>query len=92
MRGAAETVKKVSLELGGNAPFIVMDDANLQQAAAGLVQSKFRNAGQTCICTNRVFVHEEVAEEFTQLFKNELDKLKVGNGLDQGIDIGPLIF
>ncbi len=91
MRGAAETVKKVSLELGGNAPFIVMDDANLQKAAAGLVQSKFRNAGQTCICTNRVFVHEGVAEEFTQLFKNELDKLKVGNGLDQEVDIGPLI-
>ncbi len=91
MRGAAETVKKVSLELGGNAPFIVMDDANLAKAAAGLVQSKFRNAGQTCICTNRVYVQESVAEEFTMLFQAELEKLKVGNGLDEGIDIGPLI-
>jgi succinate-semialdehyde dehydrogenase/glutarate-semialdehyde dehydrogenase len=91
MRGAAETVKKVSLELGGNAPFIVMDDANLVKAAAGLVQSKFRNAGQTCICTNRIYVQESVADEFVQLFKTELEKLKVGNGLEEGIDIGPLI-
>lgn len=91
MRGAAETVKKVSLELGGNAPFIVMDDANLAKAAAGLVQSKFRNAGQTCICTNRVYVQEGVAEEFTKLFQTELEKLKVGNGLEDGVDIGPLI-
>ncbi|MDR4948994.1 NAD-dependent succinate-semialdehyde dehydrogenase [Neobacillus cucumis] len=91
MRGAAENVKKVSLELGGNAPFIVMDDANLAKAAKGLVQSKFRNAGQTCICTNRVYVQESVADEFIKLFQVELEKLKVGNGLDEGTDIGPLI-
>ena len=91
MRGAAENVKKVSLELGGNAPFIVMDDANLEKAAVGLVQSKFRNAGQTCICTNRVYVQESVAEEFIKLFQAELEKLKVGNGLEEGVDIGPLI-
>lgn len=91
MRGAAENVKKVSLELGGNAPFIVMNDANLQKAAVGLVQSKFRNAGQTCICTNRVYVQEDVAEEFIKLFQTELEKLKVGNGLEEGTDIGPLI-
>ncbi len=91
MRGAAENVKKVSLELGGNAPFIVMDDANLSKAAIGLVQSKFRNAGQTCICTNRVYVQETVADEFIQLFQAELEKLKVGNGLEKGTDIGPLI-
>lgn len=91
MRGAADTVKKISLELGGNAPFIVMDDANLTKAAAGLVQSKFRNAGQTCICTNRIYVQENVAEEFVQLLKAELEKLKVGNGLEEGTDIGPLI-
>lgn len=91
MRGAAENVKKVSLELGGNAPFIVMDDANLAKAAVGLVQSKFRNAGQTCICTNRVYVQESVAEEFIKLFQAELEKLKVGNGLEEGTDIGPLI-
>jgi succinate-semialdehyde dehydrogenase / glutarate-semialdehyde dehydrogenase len=91
MRGAAENVKKVSLELGGNAPFIVMDDANLAKAAVGLVQSKFRNAGQTCICTNRVYVQEGVADEFNILFQAELEKLKVGNGLEEGTDIGPLI-
>ena len=91
MVGAAENVKKVSLELGGNAPFIVMDDANLSKAAVGLVQSKFRNAGQTCICTNRIYVQESVAEEFTALFTKELEKLKVGNGLEEGIDVGPLI-
>lgn len=91
MRGAAENVKKISLELGGNAPFIVMDDADLTKAAQGLVQSKFRNAGQTCICTNRVYVHEAVVDEFIGIFKNELAKLKVGNGLEAGIDVGPLI-
>jgi succinate-semialdehyde dehydrogenase/glutarate-semialdehyde dehydrogenase len=91
MRGAAENVKKISLELGGNAPFIVMDDADLAKAAVGLVQSKFRNAGQTCICTNRVYVQEGVAEKFTKLFQAELEKLKVGNGLEAGNDIGPLI-
>jgi succinate-semialdehyde dehydrogenase/glutarate-semialdehyde dehydrogenase len=91
MRGAAENVKKVSLELGGNAPFIVMEDANLAKAAIGLVQSKFRNAGQTCICTNRVYVQEAVAEQFITLFQIELEKLKVGNGLEEGTDIGPLI-
>lgn len=91
MKGAAENVKKISLELGGNAPFIIMDDANLVNAAKGLVQSKFRNAGQTCICTNRVFVQESVKDEFVRLFQTELEMLKVGNGLDEGVDIGPLI-
>ncbi|MBO9131152.1 NAD-dependent succinate-semialdehyde dehydrogenase [Bacillus sp. 165] len=91
MRGAAETVKKVSLELGGNAPFIVMDDADLEKAAKGLVQSKFRNAGQTCICTNRVYVHEAVKDQFINVFQKELAKLKVGNGLEEGVDVGPLI-
>lgn len=91
MRGAAENVKKVSLELGGNAPFIVMDDADLVKAAEGLVQSKFRNAGQTCICTNRVYVQEGISDDFLKLFQAELEKLKVGNGLEEGTDIGPLI-
>ncbi len=91
MRGAADTVKKMSLELGGNAPFIVMEDANLQKAAAEVILSKFRNAGQTCICTNRIYVQESVAEEFIGYFKQELEQLKVGNGLEEGIDIGPLI-
>ncbi|WP_141769951.1 NAD-dependent succinate-semialdehyde dehydrogenase [Bacillus massilinigeriensis] len=91
MRGAAETVKKVSLELGGNAPFIVMDDADIAKAAAGLIQSKFRNAGQTCICTNRVYVQKSIADEFTSLFQGQLEKLNVGDGLEAGVDIGPLI-
>ncbi|KKI89828.1 succinate-semialdehyde dehydrogenase [Bacillus sp. SA1-12] len=91
MKGAAEHVKKISLELGGNAPFIVMEDADLEKAAKGLIHSKFRNAGQTCICTNRIYVHESVQVQFVELFKKELSKLKVGNGLDEGTDIGPLI-
>ncbi|MEC1717294.1 NAD-dependent succinate-semialdehyde dehydrogenase [Schinkia azotoformans] len=91
MRGAAENVKKISLELGGNAPFIVMDDANLEKAAKGLMASKFRNAGQTCICTNRIYVQESIKDQFVEIFKNELSKLKVGNGLEEGTDIGPLI-
>ncbi|MFC0474865.1 NAD-dependent succinate-semialdehyde dehydrogenase [Robertmurraya beringensis] len=91
MRGAAETVKKISLELGGNAPFIVMDDADLEKAAKGLLASKFRNAGQTCICTNRIYVQERILEPFVELFKEELSKLKIGNGMEEGIDIGPLI-
>jgi succinate-semialdehyde dehydrogenase/glutarate-semialdehyde dehydrogenase len=68
-----------------------MDDANLAKAAVGLVQSKFRNAGQTCICTNRVYVQDSVKDEFIELFQAELAKLRVGNGLEEGIDIGPLI-
>ncbi len=81
----------MSLELGGHAPFIVMDDADLKKAAKGLVQSKFRNAGQTCICTNRVYVQESVVDAFILIFQNELEQLKVGNGLEEGIDIGSLI-
>lgn len=91
MKGAAENVKKISLELGGNAPFIVMDDANLEKAAKGLIGSKFRNAGQTCICTNRIYVQEAILDEFVDIFKQELSHLKVGNGLEEGTDIGPLI-
>lgn len=91
MRGAAENVKKISLELGGNAPFIVMEDANLEKAAVGLLQSKFRNAGQTCICTNRVYVQRSVATQFVEIFQKELAKFVVGNGLEPGVDIGPLI-
>lgn len=91
MRKAADTVKKLSLELGGHAPFIVMPDADLDQAVDGLLASKYRNAGQTCICTNRVFVHEECAEVFTEKLAASVKKLKVGDGLDAETDIGPLI-
>lgn len=91
MKMASDTVKKLSLELGGHAPFIVFEDADLEKAVKGLIQSKYRNAGQTCICANRIYVHEKVAESFTSLFIEEVAKLKVGNGLERGIDIGPLI-
>lgn len=91
MRQAADTVKKVSLELGGHAPFIVTANANLEKAAKGLIASKYRNAGQTCVCANRVYVHESVEREFIEYFKAEVEKLKVGNGLTDQVDIGPLI-
>ncbi|MFD2638770.1 NAD-dependent succinate-semialdehyde dehydrogenase [Piscibacillus salipiscarius] len=91
MRDAANTMKKVSLELGGHAPVIVMEDADLKKAVKGVIQSKFRNAGQTCICANRVYVHESVEQDFLELLKEEVRQLKVGNGLDDGTDIGPLI-
>jgi succinate-semialdehyde dehydrogenase/glutarate-semialdehyde dehydrogenase len=91
MKGAADTVKKISLELGGHAPFIVMDDANLDKAVEGVIGSKFRNAGQTCICTNRIYVHESIVEEFNEKFSHAVKKLTVGNGLEQGTDVGPMI-
>ncbi|MED1488727.1 NAD-dependent succinate-semialdehyde dehydrogenase [Bacillus smithii] len=91
MRGAADSVKKVSLELGGQAPFIVLDDANIEKAVAGAIASKFRNAGQTCVCANRIYVHEKIVESFTQKMAEAVQQLKMGNGLDQGVEIGPLI-
>jgi len=91
MAGAAANVKKISLELGGHAPFIVTNQADLDQAAAGLVSSKFRNGGQTCVCANRVYVQEGVADQFASKFAERVKQLKVGNGLEAGVDIGPLI-
>lgn len=91
MRGAAETVKKVSFELGGHAPFIVTANANIEKAVKGLVASKYRNAGQTCVCANRVYVHESVEAEFVEAFTKEVGTFKIGNGLDEGVQIGPLI-
>ena len=91
MEQSASTVKKISMELGGHAPFIVFDDADIDEAVAGALQSKFRNSGQTCICTNRLFVHESVYDTFLQKFTNGVKKIKVGNGLDKGIASGPLI-
>jgi succinate-semialdehyde dehydrogenase/glutarate-semialdehyde dehydrogenase len=91
MKGAADTVKKISLELGGHAPFIVMDDANIDKAVADVIGSKFRNAGQTCICTNRIYVHESIEEEFNEKFSQAVKKLTVGNGLAEGTDVGPMI-
>ena len=91
LKQSASTVKKVSMELGGHAPFIVFDDANIDEAVKGAMQSKFRNSGQTCICANRIFVHEKIYDEFLNKFTNEVNKIKVGNGLNEGVVSGPLI-
>ena len=91
LQQSASTIKKVSMELGGHAPFIVFDDANIDEAVIGAMQSKFRNTGQTCICANRIFVHENVYDEFLEKFTKEVSKIKVGNGLDEGVLSGPLI-
>ena len=87
----AHTVKKMSMELGGNAPFIVFDDADLDRAVEGLMASKFRNAGQTCVCTNRIFVQEGVYESFISKLKSAMQALRVGNGMLEETEIGPLI-
>lgn len=91
MANSANTLKKLSLELGGNAPFIVFDDANLEQAVDGLIASKYRNAGQTCVCANRIFVQNNIKEQFVQLLASKVATLRVGNGLDKGVQIGPMI-
>ncbi len=91
MAQCAGTVKKVSLELGGNAPFIVFDDADLDAAVEGAMASKYRNAGQTCVCANRILVQRGVHEEFAAKLGDAAKKLKVGNGLQEGIQQGPLI-
>jgi len=91
MAQCAGTVKKVSLELGGNAPFIVFDDADLDAAVAGAMASKFRNTGQTCVCANRFLVQEGVYEAFAAKLGEAVSRLRVGNGLDEGVEQGPLI-
>ena len=91
MEQSASTVKKISLELGGNAPFIVLDDADIHAAVEGAIASKYRNAGQTCVCANRLMVQDGVYDEFVEKFTKAVCKLKVGNGMDEGVDIGPLI-
>lgn len=91
MRGASDTVKKVSLELGGHAPFIVFPDADLDTAVEGVIQSKFRNNGQTCVCANRIYVHTDIVDAFVEKFKREVEKLTVGYGLEEDTQIGPLI-
>lgn len=91
LRGAADQVKRVSLELGGHAPFIVFADADLERAAEAAIANKFRNAGQTCICTNRFLVEESVLEPFARLMADKASRLKVGYGLDPGVQVGPLI-
>jgi succinate-semialdehyde dehydrogenase / glutarate-semialdehyde dehydrogenase len=91
MKQAAETVKKVGLELGGNAPFIVFDDADLDAAVQGAIIAKYRNMGQTCVCTNRLYVQDGIHDRFVEKFAAEVIKLKVGNGTEVGVMQGPLI-
>ncbi len=91
MAQCAGTVKKTSMELGGNAPFIVFDDADLDAAVAGAVASKYRNSGQTCVCTNRFLVQDGVYDAFATKFAKAVSELKVGNGLEDGVNQGPLI-
>ena len=91
MRQCADSVKKMSLELGGNAPFIVFDDADLDQAVAGAIASKYRNSGQTCVCANRLLVQEGVYEAFADKLAAAVKTLKVGNGMEDGVNQGPLI-
>jgi len=87
----APTIKKTSMELGGNAPFIVFEDADIESAVAGVLASKYRNTGQTCVCANRILVQERIHDSFTAALKIAVEKLKVGNGLADGVTQGPLI-
>ena len=91
MAQSAPTVKKMSLELGGNAPFIVFEDADIDSAVEGAFASKYRNAGQTCVCSNRIYVQEAVYEEFATKFAAKVKTAKVGNGFEDGVNQGPLI-
>ena len=91
MAQSAPTVKKLALELGGNAPFIVFDDADVDSAVEGAIASKYRNAGQTCVCANRIYVQSGVYDEFVQKFSAKVQALKVGNGFEDGVLQGPLI-
>lgn len=91
MRDSAATMKRVTMELGGNAPFIVFDDADLEAAVEGLMASKFRGSGQTCVCANRILVHHSVAERFTALLTTAMEHLIVGPGTQEGVTQGPLI-
>ncbi len=91
MRQCAGTLKRLSLELGGNAPFIVFDDADLEAAVAGAVASKYRNGGQTCVCSNRFLVQQGIYDRFAQALAQAVQALKVGNGMEEGVTQGPLI-
>ena len=91
MRGAADSIKRLSLELGGNAPFIVFDDADLGNAVEGVIASKFRNGGQTCVCANRILVQAGVYNAFAEKLSQRVVRMKVGAGTDQSTDIGPMI-
>src|SRR5699024_4226162 len=91
IENSADTMKHVSMELGGHAPIIICDDADIDIAVDQTIASKFRNAGQTCICANRLFVHESIVDEYSEKLSAKVAKLKVGNGLEEGVQVGPLI-
>ncbi|MBT2570474.1 NAD-dependent succinate-semialdehyde dehydrogenase [Planococcus sp. ISL-110] len=91
MKQASETMLNLSLELGGHAPIIVLEDADMDLAVEGVMASKFRNAGQTCVCGNRIYVQQSILEEFSQKLQQAAGNLKVGNGMDKGVQIGPLV-
>jgi succinate-semialdehyde dehydrogenase/glutarate-semialdehyde dehydrogenase len=91
MKQAADGVRRVALELGGNAPFIVMGDADIEQAAEGVIASKFRSSGQTCVSANRIIVQPSIADEFVAALKKRVEALKPGDGFEKGVDLGPLI-
>lgn len=91
MKQASETMLNLSLELGGHAPIIVLEDADMDLAVEGVMASKFRNAGQTCVCGNRIYVQQSIVEEFSQKLQQAAGNLKVGNGLEEGVQIGPLV-
>lgn len=91
MKQSSETMLNLSLELGGHAPIIVLDDANLELAVEGVMASKFRNAGQTCVCGNRIYVQSSIVDQFSSMLQEATAKLKVGNGLEEGVTIGPLV-
>jgi succinate-semialdehyde dehydrogenase/glutarate-semialdehyde dehydrogenase len=91
LRQSADTIKKCSMELGGNAPFIVFDDADLDEAVKGAIASKYRNAGQTCVCANRILVQDGVHDAFAEKLAAAVGKLGVGNGMEEGVTVGPLI-
>ena len=91
MRGAADSIKRLSLELGGNAPFIVFDDADLDLAIEGVIASKFRNGGQTCVCANRILVQAGIYDAFAAKLSARVKAMKVGPGTEEGVAIGPMI-
>ncbi|MEE3623521.1 NAD-dependent succinate-semialdehyde dehydrogenase [Nitrospirillum sp. BR 11752] len=91
MRQSADTIKRLSLELGGNAPFLVFDDADVDAAVDGAIASKFRNGGQTCVCTNRFYVQAGIHDRFVDKLARRVAELRVGNGLEPGVEVGPLI-
>jgi succinate-semialdehyde dehydrogenase/glutarate-semialdehyde dehydrogenase len=91
MAECAQTVKRTSMELGGNAPFIVFDDADIDAAVQGAMLSKYRNAGQTCVCSNRLIIQSGIYDEFNNKLAEAVQGLKLGNGIDEGVTIGPLV-